>query len=206
MALEELPHNGGRVDFLPGPSVAQAIDANHADFGTIAASVVAHGGKRTRRVIKDNVPLARVVARPACESVRNAFQPLRASACCVSIIRILRVRQSVEGQYRNRRTVARARKPEPGDRRDRRNARAELAPEQRRHPSTTGESGCIHPHLVGAHAPSDMRDHITDVGDVVGPVILHGNIPTTTLRVQRRDDEPFAGAQHLEPAVAGLVC
>ena len=44
MPLEELPHDAGRVDFLPRPCVTQAIDTNHADFGTSRAPVVAHGG------------------------------------------------------------------------------------------------------------------------------------------------------------------
>lgn len=42
VALEKLPHDAGRVDFPLRPRVTQAIDANHADFGTLAAPVVAH--------------------------------------------------------------------------------------------------------------------------------------------------------------------
>jgi hypothetical protein len=50
-----------------------------------------------------------------------------------------------------------------------------------------------------------MIDDITDVGDVVGPVVLHGNVPTPVLCVERRHDEPFAGAQCLEATVSGLA-
>ena len=51
-----------------------------------------------------------------------------------------------------------------------------------------------------------MIDDITDVGDVVGPVVLHGNVPTPALRVQRRHDEVLAVAQYLEATVSGLAC
>src|SRR5688572_2632622 len=71
MALEELPHDSSRVDFLLRPRVAEAIDANHPDLGVSVASLIAHGGKWTRRIIDDCAPVARVVACPPCESVGN---------------------------------------------------------------------------------------------------------------------------------------
>src|SRR5687767_15974900 len=87
MALEELPHDTGRVDLQLRPCVAKAIDANHANFYAVGTSLITHGGQRTRRVLENNVPFARVVACPACESIGNALQPLRASASGLSVVR-----------------------------------------------------------------------------------------------------------------------
>ena len=42
MALEELPHDGGRIDLRLCPGVAEAIDANHSNLGARAALLVAH--------------------------------------------------------------------------------------------------------------------------------------------------------------------
>jgi hypothetical protein len=42
MALEKLPHDGGRIDLRLCPGVAEAIDANHSNLGARAAFLVAH--------------------------------------------------------------------------------------------------------------------------------------------------------------------
>jgi hypothetical protein len=71
--------------------MAKTIDANQADFGAVGTSFIAHGGQGARRVIKDHVALAGVVASPPCESFRDALEPLRASALGVAIVGVLRV-------------------------------------------------------------------------------------------------------------------
>ena len=58
VALEELPHDRRRVDFILRPPVAEAVDANHADLGTIGARFVAHRGERTRRIVEYHLRLA----------------------------------------------------------------------------------------------------------------------------------------------------
>src|SRR5688572_24262976 len=40
VALEELPHHRGRVDFLPGPAMAQSVDANHPHL--VRTALVTH--------------------------------------------------------------------------------------------------------------------------------------------------------------------
>src|ERR1041384_2368873 len=109
MALEELPHRRRGVDFLVGPRVSEAVDANDAHLATTRASVVTHRRERARRILEDRVALARVAARPAGERVGNTLDPFRAAVRYVTVVRILRIGQAVKRQDRNR--TARARPP-----------------------------------------------------------------------------------------------
>ena len=43
MALEELPHHDGCIDFLLGPRVPKAVDANDANLAAIRASFITTG-------------------------------------------------------------------------------------------------------------------------------------------------------------------
>src|SRR5262245_49643315 len=114
MALEELPHHDSRIDFLPGPRVAEAVDANDANVAAICASFITHGGQRTRRVVEDDVPLARVVTRPPRERVGNALHPFAAAVRHVALVRVLRIGQAVKCQHGNyTATAALARKSKP---------------------------------------------------------------------------------------------
>src|ERR1044071_6920979 len=102
MALEELPHDGRRVDFLPRPLVPEAVDANQPDLAAIRTSFVAQRRERTRRVVENRLALARVVARPAGERLRNALHPLAATIRQVTRVGVLRVGEAVKRQHRNR--------------------------------------------------------------------------------------------------------
>src|ERR1044072_1295884 len=106
MALEELPHDRGGVDFLPRPAVPEAVDANHADLGTTGASGVAHRGERTWRILEDDVPFARVSPRPSGERIGHALFPFRSAAGRMSVIWILRIGETVKRPNRHGRPGA----------------------------------------------------------------------------------------------------
>src|SRR4030095_3654978 len=110
MALEELPHNTGRVDFSLRPGVPKAIDADHADLGSGGAPFVAHRRQRTWRVFEDRVALAASVCRPPRESIGHSFQPLGAAALGVSVVRVLRIGEPVKCEHWNRTAAAWTRK------------------------------------------------------------------------------------------------
>src|SRR4029453_10655993 len=80
MALEELPHNTGRVDFSLRPGVPKAIDADHAALGSGGATLGARRRTGTWGVFGVRVPLAGIGCRPARGSIGHAFQPLGAAA------------------------------------------------------------------------------------------------------------------------------
>src|SRR4030095_7044798 len=131
---------------------------------------------------------------------------LGAAALGVSVVRVLRIGEPVKCEHWNRTAAAWTREPESGYRRDGGNARPQLTREQRRHSSSAREPGRIHTGLVGAHVFCNIRDHIRHVGHVISPVALNRNVPTSTLRFKRRDDESFGGAERLETAVSCLPC
>src|SRR5689334_17582340 len=100
MPLEELPHHLGSVHFLSRPCVSQTVDADHANLATVAATVVAHRGQRPGRILQNHFRITAVVTGPARERVRNTLQPLVTTAFRLSVVRVLRVGQSVECQDR----------------------------------------------------------------------------------------------------------
>ncbi len=79
MALKQLPHNLGGVDFLSRPGVAQAIDADHANLHAVAATGVAHRRQRSGGISHNDFGIAAVVTGPAREGLRNTLQPLVAA-------------------------------------------------------------------------------------------------------------------------------
>src|SRR5262245_21111579 len=114
MALEELPHDPGRVHFSLGPRVSEAFDADQANLGSRSTTFVAHRRQRTWRIFENRVAFAGIVFRPARQRIGHAFQPLGAAAFGVSVIRVLRIGEPVKGEHRNRTAAARTREPESG--------------------------------------------------------------------------------------------
>src|SRR5438128_4361751 len=74
MAFKELPHHLGGVDFLSRPGVAQTIDADHSDLGTVTATGVAHRRQEPGGIFQNDFGTAAIVTGPTREGVRNTLQ------------------------------------------------------------------------------------------------------------------------------------
>src|SRR3954470_17049842 len=108
---EEGPHRGGRVDLGSRPGVTEAVDANQPHLRPAGASGVADDGEWAGRILLDRWRAAGVVACPSGERLFDAFDPLRPSPVGVPRIRVLRIGESVQGQYWHRPPLAWPRPP-----------------------------------------------------------------------------------------------
>ena len=82
MALKELPHHLGGIEFLSRPRVAQAIDAVHSDLDAVTATGVAHRRQEPGGIFQNDFGTAAIVTGPTREGVRNTLQPLVTAALC----------------------------------------------------------------------------------------------------------------------------
>src|SRR5262249_27964535 len=134
MALKELPHDLGCVDFLSRPGVAQTINADHSDLDAVTATGVAHCRQGSWRIFQNYFGITPVVTGPAGKGVRYTLQPFVPAAFRLAVIWILWVRQSVKCQDRYSPPRARRGPAQSGHWCDSGDPTAELAPEERRHP------------------------------------------------------------------------
>src|SRR5262249_48975149 len=91
------------------------------------------------------------------------------------------------------------------DWRDGREASAQFARQKRRHTSAPRESCGIDAREIRAQLVCHVIDHVTDKGNIVGPLVVDGDIPSATLCLRTCDCEPLPRGNFLKACNSGLT-
>jgi hypothetical protein len=111
--------------------MTEAVDADQAHFGIVGTAAVAQRREGTGRVFDNDLALAAVAARPAGKRLRHALFPFPGAR--TSVVGVLRIGETVKRQHGQGTAAAAGGKAQSCHWRDRGEARAQRAAEQRRH-------------------------------------------------------------------------